>query len=185
MLQPIITSKIKQRKYIESAFLFCMGVSWAFIALLVILSTIQGLEYFNIYKVGIQNPVQFRNFINIEPRPVLLNYKIIKEAQAKEPAQMTTEEYICHVFGRDCKIALAISQAENGTRQCDRFGVNTNNTIDVGIFQINSTHLKKGWKLTDLLDCHKNIDYAHQLYQEQGFNPWVAYQNQSYKRFLQ
>lgn len=97
---------------------------------------------------------------------------------------MSTEEYICYKFGKDCRLALAVSQAENGTRQCDRFGVNTNKTIDVGIFQLNTVHLKKGWKLADLTDCKKNIDYAYEIYQAQGWNPWVAYANQSYKKFL-
>lgn len=97
---------------------------------------------------------------------------------------MTTEEYICYKFGKDCRLALAVSQAENGTRQCDRFGVNTNKTIDVGIFQINTVHLKKGWKLADLTECHKNVDYAYEIYQAQGFEPWVAYKNKSYLKFL-
>lgn len=111
---------------------------------------------------------------------------IIKEAEAKEvdPATMTTEDYICYKFGPDCKMALAVSQGENGTRQCDRFGVNTNKTIDVGVFQINSVHLKKGYTLTDLSDCHKNVDIAFEIYSAQGWSPWVAYTNGSYKKFL-
>lgn len=131
-----------------------------------------------------QNPIQ--NFIRIEPRMTARQHRFLAVAEAKEvdPAKLSTEDYICYVFGKDCKLALAVSQAENGTRQCDRFGVNTNKTIDAGIFQINSTHLKKGWKLADLLDCHKNVDYAKQIFDAQGFRPWVAYTNGSYKKFL-
>lgn len=109
---------------------------------------------------------------------------LIKEAKAKSPEEMTTEEYICYKFGKDCKIALAVSQAENGTRQCDRIGVNTNRTVDVGIFQINSVHFKKGYTLNDFTDCKKNVDIAYEIFQIQGWNPWVAYTNSSYKKFL-
>ena len=97
---------------------------------------------------------------------------------------MNTEEYIAYKFGKDAKMALAISQAENGTRQCDRTNWNTNGTTDYGVFMINSIHLKKGYRLADLIDCHKNIDIAYTLYQQQGFKPWVVYNNQSYKKFL-
>lgn len=131
-----------------------------------------------------QNPIQ--NFIRIEPRVTVRQHRFLAVAEAKEvePAKMSTEDYICYVFGRDCRMALAVSQAENGTRQCDRFGINTNKSIDTGVFQINSIHLKKGWKLSDLLDCHKNVDYAKQIFDAQGWNPWVNYTNGFYKKFL-
>ena len=61
-----------------------------------------------------------------------------------------------------------IQHLENGTEQCDRFHVNTNGTIDVGLMQINSVHLKNGVSLSDLVDCHKNVDIAYALYKKQG-----------------
>lgn len=97
---------------------------------------------------------------------------------------MTVEDKICKAFGKDCKLALAVSQAENGTRQCDRLNVNTNKTADIGLFQINTIHLKKGYSLKDLMDCDKNIEVALTIYKRQGWNPWVAYTNGSYKKFL-
>lgn len=81
-------------------------------------------------------------------------------------------------------MALAISQAENGTRQCDRTNINKNNSLDIGVFQINTVHLKKGWKLTDLTDCHKNVDYAYTIFKAQGWTPWVTYNIGAYKKFL-
>lgn len=126
------------------------------------------------------------HFIYIEPRQTPINHTLVKEAEAKpvDPTTLSTEDYICYVFGKDCKMALAVSQAENGTRKCDRFGVNTNKTIDFGVFQINTVHLKKGWTVAELIDCHKNIDYAYEIYQAQGWHPWVAYQNGNYKQYL-
>lgn len=102
------------------------------------------------------------------------------------PQTFTIEQKICHVFGKkDCALALAVSHAENGTRACDRMNVNTNKTIDVGIFQINSVHMKKGYTLADLIDCDKNIEIAYEIYKAQGFNPWVAYTNKSYLKFYE
>lgn len=132
-------------------------------------------------------PVLLKWFPPITPPVITIKHVEAKEIKAPKAADiknMTTEEYICWKFGDACKMALAVSQAENGTRQCDRFGVNTNKTIDAGIFQINTVHLKKGWKLADLLDCKKNVDYAYEIYKAQGFQPWVAYTTGAYKRFI-
>lgn len=92
------------------------------------------------------------------------------------------EQYICDKFGTDCKTALAVSWAENGTRQCDRVNINSNKTLDVGVFQINSVHMKKGFTLSDLADCKKNVDIAFGIFKVQGWTPWVAYKNGSYKK---
>lgn len=108
-----------------------------------------------------------------------VNITWIKKAQASE---MTVEQYACSK-GWNCKIALAVAKAESGQR-CDAQNVNTNKTLDLGYMQINSVHLKKGWKVTELLDCKKNIDYAYEIYEAQGFEPWSSYKNGSYKKFL-
>ncbi len=76
-----------------------------------------------------------------------------------------------------------MSWAENGSRKCDRFGINTNKTIDVGVFQINSIHLKKGYTLQDLADCKKNIDIAYDIWKAQKWTPWVAYNNGNWKNY--
>jgi hypothetical protein len=82
-------------------------------------------------------------------------------------------------------MALAVSQAENGTRQCDRINVNNNKSVDVGIFQLNSIHFKKGYTLKDFADCKQNIQIAYSIFKQQGWTPWSAYNNNSYKKFLQ
>lgn len=129
--------------------------------------------------------LELQNFILITPRDKpLAHLPVVKEAEAKAPEAMTTEEYIAYVFGHDARMALAISQAENGTRACDRTNWNTNRTTDYGVFMINSVHLNKGWKLADLIDCHRNIDYAYQIYQAQGWTPWVVYNTGAYKQYL-
>jgi len=92
------------------------------------------------------------------------------------------EMYICEKFGvMDCKTALAVAKAESGLN-CNAFNVNSNGSVDFGIFQLNSVHLKKGgeWTLTNMSDCEKNVDLAYQMWTEQGFEPWVAYLSGSY-----
>lgn len=81
-------------------------------------------------------------------------------------------------------MALAVSQAENGTRQCDRINVNNNKTVDVGVFQINSVHFKKGYTINDFADCQTNIEVAHKIFKAQGWSPWVAYNNKNYLKFM-
>lgn len=153
-----------------------LTISIALLTFFVIGSTIELVQFNQVYKF------QFQNVFLITPREKPLTY--IKKAQAKAPAQMTDQQYLCHVFGNACSMAMAIATAENGTHACDRVNINTNNTLDIGYMQINTVHLKKGWKLTDMLNCHKNIDYAYQIYQAQGFDPWVTYTSGQYKKYL-
>ena len=77
-------------------------------------------------------------------------------------------------------MALAISQAENGRRDCTRTHKNNNGSVDVGIFQLNSVHEAKG----NRFDCTENIKIAKQIFDRQGWSPWVVYQTGAYKKFL-
>lgn len=90
------------------------------------------------------------------------------------------------MFGDDYKIALAVSQAENGTRKCDRDnkGLNKDGTYDVGVFMINAHYHRNKATDSQLRDCLTNILVAKQIYDRQGWNPWVAYKNGLYKKFL-
>lgn len=82
-------------------------------------------------------------------------------------------------------MALAISQAENGTRSCNRESKpNSNGTKDHGVFQINEVHLKKGYTINDLHNCLTNIRIAKEIYDRQGWNPWTVYKTGVYKKYL-
>ncbi len=95
------------------------------------------------------------------------------------------EEYICDKWGPyECKVALAVARAESGMRE-EAYGINTNNTIDVGIFQINTVHFKKeGCHLKDLTDQYKNVDCAYQIWEQQSWRPWVAFTSGAFKEKL-
>lgn len=94
--------------------------------------------------------------------------------------------YIHIKFKEAGKLAQAIFTAESGLncRQKQDY-LNKDKSIDYGVAQINSVHLKRvNNNAEKLLDCKTNIDVAYQIYTEQGFTPWVAYTNGSYKKHL-
>lgn len=95
------------------------------------------------------------------------------------------QEYTCEKFGPACRVALAIQAAENPKGDCESYHHNADGTLDWGYFQINTVHLaRRGVNLRDLLDCKANIDFAHQLYREEGFQPWTTYVSGEYRKFL-
>lgn len=90
----------------------------------------------------------------------------------------------------DCNTALAVAKAESGMR-CDAIGDGhiafTKNEIEYGksygVFQIR--YLVGRPDPSKLLDCAFNINHAHGMYLAQGWRPWSAFTNGSYKKFLQ
>lgn len=59
---------------------------------------------------------------------------------------------------------------------------NSNGTIDRGLFQINSAHLKSGglcadMKADDLWDIDNNAECASRIFKEQGLNAWYGYRS--------
>jgi hypothetical protein len=108
-------------------------------------------------------------------------------AQSDELKDLLTpyQRYACEKFGPACRVALAIQFAENPQGACEIYHYNSNGTLDWGFFQINTVHLTRpGLNLRDLLDCKANIDFAYQLFREQGFAPWMTYVSGAYRRFL-
>lgn len=78
-------------------------------------------------------------------------------------------------------MALAISQAENGSRECDKIGI----TGDIGIFQIAPQyHYNKVKQIDDLKNCLTNIRVAKRIYDSSGWHAWSVYKNRSYLKFL-
>lgn len=104
----------------------------------------------------------------IVSKPLVLDYP--------EDIDTPLEKYICDKFGTyDCKTALAVAKAESGLRE-DAFNINTNNTIDVGIFQINSIHFSKpGCSLQEIVFANNNVDCAFLIWQASGWGAWTAW----------
>jgi hypothetical protein len=138
------------------------------------------------FTISLQSPVR----IHFQ-WPFVITAKISGEdaieAQADQLGHHLTayQQYACNKFGPACRIALAIQRAENPRGACEIYHYNSDGTLDWGYFQINTVHLTRvGLNLRDLLDCRTNIDFAYQLYQERGFQPWSTYNNGAYRRFL-
>ena len=117
---------------------------------------------------------------------VFADEKELKKA-VDESGNIEVASYICEKFGPAyCVTALAVAKAESGMRE-DALNINTNGTIDLGIFQINSIHYKKdGCKLKDVVTAERNIDCAYSIWLSHGksFSPWVAYNNGNYLAHL-
>ena len=109
---------------------------------------------------------------------------VVSVSSTKEYQLERIEKHICLVFGSECRVALAVSRAENQTRQCDIFVDEPNGSLSIGLFQINSVHFNK-YPPKRLTDCFENINIAKRIYDTaKGWSPWSAYKNGSYKKFL-
>lgn len=103
----------------------------------------------------------------------------VQPVQAAEPIdQQTIIDYICSKAW-DCKIAVAVARAESGLNP-NRLSYSG---CCKGVFQIHSVHIAK-FNGVSMYDTHKNIDVAYQIYSEQGWQPWEAYTNGSYLKYL-
>lgn len=93
------------------------------------------------------------------------------------------KKYIADKFGvYDAKIALGIVQAESGFNE-EAWNINTNGTIDVGLWQINSIHFKQpGCSLKEVLDPIRATDCAYNIYKASGnkWNAWVTWNTGAY-----
>lgn len=70
----------------------------------------------------------------------------------------------------DCRTAVAVAMAESGLN-CG----SVSRTNDHGLFQL---HGQK------IYDCRENIDRAYEMWKRRGWQPWSAFKNGKYKRFL-
>lgn len=118
----------------------------------------------------------------------------IQKVEAKEvspaptiPLEESVEAHIQRLWGERANIAIAIAKAESGMNCKAVNGSNSNGSIDRGLFQINSIH---NYNVSDLFDCHKNIDIAYKIYLQKqswtgdGFQAWSVYNNKRYLKFL-
>lgn len=125
--------------------------------------------------VTLQRPIEIKER-EIEVKQIV---QVINEIPHPEDLETDTEKYIYEVFGiEDYKIALAIARAESGLREDAINAYNTNGTVDVGIFQINSVHFsKEACSLKEVATMKGNVDCAYELYKASGWTPWVVFNN--------
>jgi hypothetical protein len=153
------------------------------VLLVAVTTTLAVLVLRSEYTFSLQPPVRIRF-----QWPLVVAAKTAGEdaldAQADQFGHRLTayQQYACNKFGSACRVALAIQRAENPKGACEIYHYNSDGTLDWGYFQINTVHLTHvGLNLRDLLDCRANIDFAYQLYEKRGFQPWSTYNNGAYR----
>lgn len=99
--------------------------------------------------------------------------------QSVESDTVSLETLIREAFPECPGLMVAIAKAESGMKP-EAVNRNRNGSVDRGLFQINSIH-----KYTNLEDPTENIKAARAIFDSQGITAWAAYNNGSYKQFLQ
>lgn len=137
-----------------------------------------------IYQTPIEIKTQAPVVIKDRPQVIQIDAVIYEVKPEFYKGLNDTEKLICDTFGLHCREAIAIAKAESGMRE-GALNINTNNTVDVGLFQINSIHFtKQGCSLKEVSTLEGNVKCAKQIYDASGWNAWSAYNNGSYLQFL-
>ena len=80
------------------------------------------------------------------------------------------------MFPEDSRTAIAVANCESGLNASAYNDKNYNDSVDRGIFQLNSTHDSRLRQLgLDPWNVEDNIAFARKLYDESGWQPWVCY----------
>lgn len=124
-------------------------------------------------------------------------YNAPVEAKNAPQQCQNVESCIKYYFPENYEMALAVAKAESRLNpnaknyNCRYDGVSTFCkkgdeinawSVDCGVFQINT----KGLSCPDsLLDFQKNIEHARKMYNDRGWNPWVAYSGEHYKKYME
>ena len=164
---------------------------WLVVGLLALLNymLIAVNNWFEVNKFVFRRPVEvtLNRPISIEKRePMVILSPIVQETE--EPILFDdlneVEQLILDIFGlADFKVARAIAKAESGLN-CEAYNVNTNRTIDYGVFQLNSIHWDRFGGLKNLVTCEQQVQSAYELYQEQGWTPWVVFNQGLFGRYI-
>lgn len=170
------------------------------IAILVISTLIFGVykvnKFFEDNKLVFQSPIvtRLQAPMYIAKREKVVT--IVQEVKANENVSPLTpdQQYLCNKFGTNCKTALAIQKAENGSGKCDVINwSNKNQSLDIGYMQVNTLYVDANKvKPSQLFDCKTNIDFAYQIFLNwggakdpaKGFGAWSTFNNNAYKKYL-
>lgn len=147
-----------------------------------------------VFAQPIEVAVKTNKVVTVKPvektKTVLVENTKVEEIIAKEEKPSTAKK-ICDKFGAiNCQTALAVSKGEGYYHPVDGWNLNTNGTIDVGYFRINSDNFGiPGCSHAEVVTEDGNINCAYIMWDRadgkvgngQGrFNPWVAYTTGKY-----
>lgn len=134
-------------------------------------------DYLIVNQFAYSEPVP----IVVELREIPQDKESIKEEEKTQPDAILSEiEGIKEMIvakaeenGIDSDLMLNIAECESHFKN-DAIHHNNNQSIDIGIFQLNDIH---GLSAEDRLDSEKNIDYAIKLIKRNGTKDWSASQS--------
>jgi len=136
-------------------------IGWIVISTLIIVATVDS------YQRNVDHTIVYiaEAHVEEEPEEVLIEVKIDWTTER-------IEKEIRDTFSEDPETAVKVAKCESGLKANAK-----GPTQDAGIFQI---HLPSHQKTLDSLgidvwDVKDNIEFAHRLYQQSGWNPWVCY----------
>jgi len=163
-----------------------VGICIVVLLLIGALVVLKAIQFGNTHDVRsfiekVQAPVILQDPFPLREEKEWINPIVIVE-EDNEPINVEelddVEKVIYEVFGPvDYKFARAMAKAESGLAQ-ERWNCNTNNTIDQGVFQINSIHLDKPECSYDkVTNMRGNIECAKFLFDTQGPQIWTVVKN--------
>lgn len=111
------------------------------------------------------------------------------DATPQTPLPQGCEAYrsLIGQYDWNVQIAYAIMRAENTgcDPAIDNRGLNSDGSVDYGLFQVNSVHAAEvGGNLAALYDPATNIRVAYTIYSGSGWRAWSTYNNGRYLRYL-
>jgi hypothetical protein len=84
-----------------------------------------------------------------------------------------TKEICKDEYKWDSLLAVSAMYAESNGN-VNAININTNNTVDFGLFQLNSHWIGEEFSLLDLTDPIRNIKSAYKIWQKAGWAQWFA-----------
>ncbi len=92
---------------------------------------------------------------------------------------------IRETFPEDPHTAIAIATCESGLKPHAYNPNNRNGSVDRGLMQLNSVHDHKlQAQGLDPWDPEDNIAFARQLYESEGWRPWVCFTKKMHLAYL-
>lgn len=153
------------------------------------LSVIAFALYFRLE--GVDRGLAFASEIVASPLPLLAE---VEEQAQVSPEKDEIEAYIRTIFGKDARVAIAVSHNECSPQHRDYPScvLHTQAEYSVGIFQIN-LYNERHWihaakvpgetmdqKIEWLKNPYHNTLVAYKIFKDSGFHPWTAYSSGNY-----